>query len=412
MIIELDEFTRVEGIGKAEIVIENGSVKEVRVKILEGPRFFELLTVGRNYWDVPDIEARICAICYASHSIASVRAIEKALGIEVPESVEKLRELALLGEIIESHALHLYLLALPDVYGYPDVISMLSKFGELVKEGLAIKAFGNTIRELIGGREIHGINIKPGGFGRYPTEEELGTIAKHANALVRFAKRIVSVFASQEARGAKVEIPMVTSEYLWGDELIVGNERIQYESLDEVPVQYSFAKHTYYKGKPIFVGALARLLLKGDRLVGESSRLLKAYKDKIESGYVIYNNLAQAIELVYALERVSELASEIASEGIEKGSGEASEDSGEGIGYVEAPRGVLVHHYRIEKGRVVWSNTITPTAFNQGMMERSLLEDAKRMFGREPEDRFKNRLEEIVRAFDPCISCSVHLVRL
>ncbi|AMM53581.1 NAD(P)-dependent hydrogenase/sulfhydrogenase 2 subunit alpha [Pyrococcus kukulkanii] len=412
MIIELDEFTRVEGIGKAEIVVEDGTVKEARVKILEGPRFFEVLTLGRSYWDVPDLEARICAICYVAHSVASVRAIENALGIEVPPTVEKLRELALWGEIIESHALHLYLLALPDIFGYPDAISMIPKHGELIKEGLTIKAFGNTIRELLGGREIHGINIKPGGFGRYPREEELEGIAKHAESLVKFARRIVGIFASQEPRGAKAEIPMVTSEYLWGDDLIVGEDRIQYIELDEVPVNYSFAKHTYYKGKPIFVGALARLLLKEKYIQGEAGRLLDTYKDKIESRYVIYNNLAQAIELVYALERVAELSNKIASEGIEKGIVEPEEKSGEGIGYVEAPRGVLVHHYRIEDGKVVWSNTITPTAFNQGMMELSLLEDAKKMYGSVPEESLKKKLEEIVRAFDPCISCSVHFVKL
>ncbi|WP_048146767.1 NAD(P)-dependent hydrogenase/sulfhydrogenase 2 subunit alpha [Pyrococcus abyssi] len=412
MIIELDEFTRVEGIGKAEIVIENGTVKDARVKILEGPRFFEVLTLGRHYMDVPDLEARICAICYASHSIASVRAIENALGIEVSESVEKLRELALWGEIIESHALHLYLLALPDVYGYPDAISMVSKYGELIKEGLTIKALGNMIRETIAGREIHGINVKPGGFGRYPSERELEKIAKHARALVRFARRIVNIFATQEPRGAKIEVPMVTSEYLWGDELIAGNDRIQYEDIEEVPVPYSFAKHSYYKGKPIFVGALARLLLKGSKLEGEAKRLLDSYKEKIKSGHVIYNNLAQAIELVYALEVASKIAEELISEGIEKSTCEPSEKSGEGIGYVEAPRGVLVHHYRIENERIVWSNTITPTAFNQGMMEKSLLEDARNMFGKESETTLKSKLEEVVRAFDPCISCSVHVVRL
>ncbi|ASJ17123.1 hydrogenase [Thermococcus chitonophagus] len=410
MIIELDEFTRVEGIGKAEIVIEDGTVKEARVKILEGPRFFEVLTLGRSYWDVPDLEARICAICYISHSIASVRAIENALGIEVPSTVEKLRELALWGEIIESHALHLYLLALPDVFGYPDAISMVSRHGELIKEGLTIKALGNTIRELLGGREIHGINIKPGGFGRYPREEELEGIARHARSLVRFARRIVGVFASQDPRGAKVDIPMATEDYLWGSELIIGEDKGQYTELDEVPVSYSFAKHTYYKGKPIFVGALARLLLKD--IHGEAERLLKTYKEKIESKYVIYNNLAQAIELVYALERVAELGEELASEGVEEGLVEPEEKSGEGIGYVEAPRGVLVHHYRIEDGRVVWSNTITPTAFNQGIMELSLLEDARKMYGLLPEDSLKRKLEEVVRAFDPCISCSVHFVKL
>ncbi|AAL81456.1 hydrogenase [Pyrococcus furiosus DSM 3638] len=412
MIIELDEFTRVEGNGKAEIVIENGEVKDARVKIVEGPRFFEILTLGRDYWDVPDLEARICAICYIAHSVASVRAIEKALGIDVPESVEKLRELALWGEIIESHALHLYLLALPDVFGYPDAISMIPRHGELVKEGLTIKAFGNAIRELIGGREIHGINIKPGGFGRYPSEEELEKIAEHSKSLIKFARRIVGIFASQEAGGAVGEVLMATSDYLWGDELIINGERVQYYEVDEVPVGYSFAKHSYYKGNPVFVGALPRLLLKGESIEGEAARMLEEYRDKLESKYVIYNNLAQAIELLYALERVPQLVEEILSEGIERGNGEISQESGEGVGYVEAPRGVLVHHYRIENGKVVWSNTITPTAFNQRLMELSLLEEAKRLYGSESEENMKKRLEVIVRAFDPCISCSVHFVKL
>ncbi|AFK22704.1 NAD(P)-dependent hydrogenase/sulfhydrogenase 2 subunit alpha [Pyrococcus sp. ST04] len=412
MIIELDEFTRVEGVGKAEIVVENGTIKEARVKILEGPRFFEVLTLGRNYWDVPDLEARICAICYLSHSIASVRAIENALKIDVPESVNKLRELGLWGEIIESHSLHLYLLALPDVLGYPDAISMVQRHGEIIKEGLAIKALGNTIREVIGGREIHGINVKPGGFGRYPSEAELENIAKHARSLVRFARRVVGIFASQEPRGAKAETAMTTSEYLWGDELIIEGERIQYEDLEEVPVSYSFAKHTYYKGSPIFVGALARVLLKGIAESGEAERLLREHREKIESRYVIYNNLAQAIELVYALEKVSKICEELLCEGIEKVIVEPEEKEGEGVGYVEAPRGVLVHHYRIEDGKIVWSNTITPTAFNQGIMELSLLEDARRMYGSLPEDSLKAKLEEVIRAFDPCISCSVHFVKM
>lgn len=205
---------------------------------------------------------------------------------------------------------------------------------------------------------------------------------------------------------------MATSDYLWGDELIINGERVQYYEVDEVPVGYSFAKHSYYKGNPVFVGALPRLLLKGESIEGEAARMLEEYRDKLESKYVIYNNLAQAIELLYALERVPQLVEEILSEGIERGNGEISQESGEGVGYVEAPRGVLVHHYRIENGKVVWSNTITPTAFNQRLMELSLLEEAKRLYGSESEENMKKRLEVIVRAFDPCISCSVHFVKL
>ncbi len=414
MIIKLKEFTRVEGSGAAEVVIENGEVKEVRLKILEGPRFFELLTRGRYYYDVPDIEARICAICYSSHSVASVLAIERALGVEVPEEISLLRELALLGELLESHALHLYLLVAPDLFGYSDAIRMVSKHGEIVREGITIKAFGNRIRELIGGREIHGINIKPGGFGRYPDAGELEAIGRESDVLLKSAKRAIELFAGVKPYGCVASHFLATSEYLQGDSLISREEEFQYfDGIEERSLVYSFAKRSLHHGEPFLVGALSRLLLKADMLTPGAKGFFERYREKLETGYVSYNNLAQAIELVYCLERVREITGTLLDRGI-KGENVPVEvnGGGEGIGYVEAPRGVLVHHYRIDRGgKIEYSNVITPTAMNHAMIEASLLEEAKKLHGEADERKVVQRLEETVRAFDPCISCSVHVVR-
>ncbi len=415
MIIELREFTRVEGSGTAEVVIEDGEVKDVRLKIVEGPRFFELLTRGRQYYDVPDLEARICAICYASHSVASVLGIERALNVIVPEEISMLRELALLGELLESHALHLYLLVAPDLFGYPDAIRMASKHGELVREGMALKAFGNRIRELIGGREIHGINIKPGGFGRYPDAQELTEVERESEALLESAEQAAKIFAGVKPYGGVANHFAATDGYLMGDSMISKEGRFQYfERIEEHSPVYSFAKQSLYRGEPFLVGALARLLLKADMLTPRARGLLEQQKEKLETGYTSYNNLAQAIELVYGLERVHEITGTLLDRGI-TGENVPIEvgEGGEGIGYVEAPRGVLVHHYRIDReGKVEYSNIITPTAMNHAMMETSLLEEAKALYAEADEREMVQRLEETVRAFDPCISCSVHVVKL
>ena len=319
MIIETREFTCVEGNGKAEIIIEDGEVKDVRLKIVEGPRFFELLTLGRHYYDVPDLEARICAICYLSHSVASVLGIERAFGVEVPEEIMLLRELGLIGELLESHALHLYLLVAPDPFGYQDAIRMAIKHGELVKERLAIKALGNRIRELIGGREIHGINVKPGGFGRWPGVEDLEVIERESNGLLTLAKRSVRLFNQITPYGAQARHFIATNGYLWGEKLTSDDEGESHytERIEKRSLVYSFAKGSRYKGEPFFVGALPRLLLKGEMLTPEAKGFFEEHKNKLETGYVSYNNLVQVIELVYALERAKEIAKTLLDMGIE-----------------------------------------------------------------------------------------------
>lgn len=413
--VEMRTFTRVEGSGSADIIIENGKVKEVRVRFLEGPRFFELLTLGRNYYDVPDLEARICAICYLSHSIASTVAIERAFEVEVTEEIELLRELGLIGEMIESHSLHLYLLVSPDIFGQPDAINLAKKHWNLVKDGITIMNFGNYIRDLIGGREIHGINIKPGGFGRYPSEKELRFIEKNSAEYIKMSAKILEIFVSQEPFGARSNAKIVTNNYLLGDKLMADDGALfdYHERIEEKSLPYSFAKQSRYKGKIFMVGALSRLLLKNKYLTPTAAEFFDRYKDLLLEGYASRNNLAQAIELIYALEKSGEIARKLLDKGVRANNVLVKPVEGEGIGYVEAPRGVLVHHYRIEEdGKIKYSNIITPTAMNHAFMELSLYEEARNNFGRMDDEKVTRKLEETIRALDPCISCSVHMIKM
>ena len=232
---------------------------------------------------------------------------------------------------------------------------------------------------------------------------------------MRFARRAVRIFASQEPFGAKVKYHVATDEYLVGEELIASDgDSFDYrEKIEERSLSYSFAKQSLYKGEIFMVGALPRLMLKNEKLTPMAKKLFEDHRELLEQGYVSLNNLAQAIELIYALERVKEITKELLDRGIDGENVPIEVQEGEGIGYAEAPRGVLVHHYKIdEKGNIAYSNIITPTAFNHAMMELSLYEEAKRNYGTLDESSFIQRLEETVRAFDPCISCSVHVVKL
>ncbi len=413
--IEIGELTRVEGIGKLEVVLDDGIVKDVKVKLIEGLRFFEVITRGLSFYDVPDIEARICAICYASHSVASCIAIENALGIKVSKETQLLRELLLMGELLESHALHLYFLVSPDLFGAPDVIEVAKKDRELFEEGLSILETGNIIRELLGGRPIHGINIKPGGFSRYPTEDELLVIKNKLEKLLEGKLKILSIIKEMSHMGEIKNCAHIVcmDEYLYGDKILssTGVEAKDYrELLEETSQEYTNAKHITLDGKTVVTGALSRVFLKEDKL----SKMAKELREELllDESYITYNNIAQAVEIVHAIERSLEIIKTLLSRSSKPKEPKLKRESGEGIGYVEAPRGVLVHHYRIEDKNVIYSNIITPTAINQRSMEVATISALQSLKRPIKEHIIRSTAEYVIRAFDPCISCSVHVTNI
>lgn len=423
-VIKIEELTRVEGHGRIEIVIDGETLREVKMPLFEGPRFLEALIETVSYDKVPDIMRRICAICTASHSLASIRAIEKVFDVRITEQTELLRDLLIHGEMIESHALHLFMLALPDYLGFQDVISMASKYPKEVRAALQLKKTGNLVHKVLSGREVHGMNERIGGFSKVPSEDELSDIKKAMEVVKPTAELAVDLFR-------KVDIPTFTDSdntfmaldpgkkygYMGEHVLISDGSRHSIddylELTNEKTMAYSYAKHSFYKGSPFMVGALARILLNNDKLKGTARYQYNENRDLLGSRNTLMNNLAQSIELVQSVDRCIEDIDALLSVGLKDESPiEFEIIAGQGIGAVEAPRGTLYHDYTFnDEGCIHKANVVTPTAQNAANMEKDFRVSIERLIG-EQDGTIVNTIELISRAYDPCISCSVHILKL
>jgi len=421
--ISVEHLARVEGNGGISATIDGKAVIDVKFSIYEGPRLVERLTIGKTPEEDVNIVPRICAICSLSHKYAALRAMENALSVKVSSKVSLFRELMHLGESIESHSLHIYYLALPDYVGFPNVIAMASKFELEVKIALEMKEFGNHIMKTASGRYIHGENPVIGGFGKFPSKEELVWIKNRAIQFMPFVLKTVSLFCELDYPDCPEDDTVYAccnpdhNKYGFaGDEIILSTGEIinqeDYKSLtNEFVVSHSYAKHSLYKGKPYSVGALARVNNLGERLEGETGKMYKKYFNPRWKKNPLFNNAAQALEILYAFERIPEVVNEMMNlpdPAIEK----YTAREGKGTGIVEAPRGLLIHYYEVSKGLVSHTDIITPTAQNTEDIERYCYIAAQKLLETGKEDKIRDRMDLIVRAFDPCISCSAHMAEV
>jgi sulfhydrogenase subunit alpha len=415
-------IARVEGHGRIGIKIKDRHVESVELDILTPPRLFEKLIVGRHFSDVPTIVSRICSICSASHRIVSVMAAESAFGVKVSKEAKLLRELLLHGELLESHGLHLFLLALPDYYGKNSFVELSNEMPEVVSLGFKIKGLGNKIQEVTGGRAIHQITPVVGGMSAVPSKIALELILKTAEPLMEevtgFLKKIPNPEYSSVVE-VKNWVSLSGKEYGYMGEhiLINGTEKVRiddfWKKFNESSLPPSYAKHTLYDNEPFMVGAFPRLLNSGDKLTGEASGLLKHLNlKKNRSPYA--NGLAQGVEIVFSIEKVMEIVGDLLKIGLPDGQGIISGFSpkvGKGVAAVEAPRGLLVHTYVFnDKGYVEDGDITTPTALNLSDMERNFKIMAEALLKETTE--IIPALETLIRAYDPCISCSVHVLNL
>jgi sulfhydrogenase subunit alpha len=423
--IEIEYLPRVEGHGAITVELkESGEVGNVKVDIPEAPRLFEALVRGKTPDEDLNMVPRVCGICSFSHKYAGIRAFEKAMGVTPSEKTVALRTLLHLSETLQSNVLHVFFLSLPDLLGYPNAIEMANDYKDAVLGAMKMKGFANRIMETGSGRFVHGENPVIGGFGRYPKDEELVPLKKISQELIPQAEKAVEMigemeiptFPERETLFMCLNPP--TREYgLVGDTVITSEIKEvpveNYKQLtNERVVSHSFAKRSNYNGKPFTVGAIARINLLGERLQGVAKKYYDKYYGERWKKNPMFNIHAQALEILWTLQAIYPVVDEIIeAEAPEAPIAKRTRATGKGSGAVEAPRGILYHHYEVENGLIKNSDIITPTAQNLDDIEEFIKVAATNLVNAGATDDMRAKLEMVARAFDPCVSCSVHLIK-
>ncbi|HWI65614.1 MAG TPA: Ni/Fe hydrogenase subunit alpha [Symbiobacteriaceae bacterium] len=419
--VNIDYMARVEGEASLVLEIEGDQLKNAILDIYEPPRFFQGFLVGRKYDEVPDIVARICGICPAAHELTAIAALEDAMGIQVSQQVRDLRRLLALAQDIQSHALHIYMLALPDYLGYESAIAMAADHKEAVQRALRLKKLGNDFTALIGGRAVHPVTAVVGGFTRIPTREQMAGMSHRLAIAMEDVEATVELVASLKLPTYTPVEPEHVSLRHPIDYPVNEGRLASTRGLDISPREYrnfitekhvppSHALHSQVVGRGSFLtGPLARLNLNTDRLSNRAKLALK----KIGRRFPDYNPFAsicaRAVELVQFVEDSILL--------IDRYEGRPEPvihqvRAGSGAAFTEAPRGTLYHSYKVDAmGIVEAADIVSPTAHNAANMEKDLRAFAAGLVHL-PEEELRLKCEMMIRNYDPCFSCSAHFLKL
>ncbi|MGO9580426.1 MAG: Ni/Fe hydrogenase subunit alpha [Desulfobaccales bacterium] len=420
-VINVKYLARVEGEGGLNIRIKDGAVTRVQLKIFEPPRFFEAFLRGRNFTEAPDITCRICGICPVAYQMSAVHAMEAALGVAVAGPIRALRRLLYCGEWIESHGLHVFMLHAPDFLGYQDAIQMAQDHPDLVKMGLRLKKVGNDIVSTLAGREIHPINVRVGGFYKTPRKRDLAPLAESLawarEAAIKTVRWVGGFTFPEFERDYEFVALRHGEEYPFNEGRLVSNKGLDIEVRDyekhfkEEQVPHSHALHSNLKGRgSYFAGPLARYNLNFDRLTPLAQEMAR----EAGLGPVCRNPfqsiIVRAVEMLYAVEEASAIIG--AYEKPEMAAAPVTPRAAVGCAATEAPRGLLYHRYRLdEKGVILEAKIVPPTSQNQGTIEADLGQFVAARLTL-PDEKLTWQCEQMVRNYDPCISCATHFLKV
>lgn len=419
--IKVNYLARVEGEGGLYIKTKGDKVIDSKLNIFEPPRFFEAFLRGRHFTEAPDITARICGICPIAYQMSSVHAMEMLCGVKIDGQLRALRRLIYCGEWIESHVLHIYLLHAPDFLGLDDAIQIAKKNPEVVKKALRLKKCGNDIVNLIGGREIHPINVRVGGFYKIPTKNQLNTLVEPlkwaldaAIETTEFVAKLPFPDFEQDYHFVALRHP---DEYPFNEGRIASNKGIdiditQYEEhFIEDHVAHANALHSTTKdGENYLTGPLARYNLNYDRLPDIAKQAANAVKLSHNCFNPFKSIIVRSIETVFACAEALRIISEY--EEPEAAAVEAIPKAGVGYGCTEAPRGILFHRYRVDNNGIIQdAKIVPPTSQNQKTIESDLRHFVEKNINM-PIDKLTWQCEQAVRNYDPCISCATHFLKL
>ncbi|MGZ9275452.1 MAG: Ni/Fe hydrogenase subunit alpha, partial [Nitrospira sp.] len=400
--------------------VKDGTVQDVELRIFEPPRFFEAFLQGRHYSEVPDIVARICGICPVAYQMSAVHAIEQVFGLHVDGALRDLRRLLYCGEWIESHALHVYLLQAPDFLGYDSGIAMAKDHPAVVTRGLRLKKAGNAIMTLLGGRSVHPVSVKVGGFSRVPLRSELNGLKDELLWARDAAIETVRWVADFDYPDFMPDYTYVAlrhpDEYPFNEGQVAVSNGLQISATEfeqhfvEHQVSYSTALHCTLQGTSYLVGPLARLNLNHTQLTPLAKQVMTDRGLSLSLRNPFHGIIARSVEILYALEESLRLIERYEPPPL--AALPVTVRSGTGTACTEAPRGILYHRYQVDGDGVIReAKIVPPTSQNQSRIEQDLRLFMPRLL-QLPDQEVARACERVIRCYDPCISCATHFLNL
>ncbi len=421
--INVEHVTRVEGHGNIVLDVKNGEIKKIEWQISEAPRFFEAMLRGRNYDELRSITSRICGICSIGHSLASLKATEDALGVKISEQTRILRHLAINAENMQSHILHVGYLALPDLLGVSSVFPLVgTKHNDSLLKIVRLHRLSNEMSDLVCGRTIHPIRFVVGGFSAVPSEKQLLGLKKELAEGLEITKEVADVVKSVAGNfpdfERETEYIALTSdrEYALYDGVIASTDtgkHPDYKNYEKIMNEYFVPQSTAFYAKhardSYMVGALARFNLNSKQLHPIAKEVADMFGLKPINYNPFMNNVAQLVEFVHNIEDSVNWIDILVDEGVrDEQPNEVKLKTGRGVGIIEAPRGILIHDYTLnDKGKCTKANCVIPTNQNHANIQKDMEAFVPQIIDK-PEKEIELNLEMLVRAYDPCISCSTH----
>jgi len=423
--INVHHVTRIEGHGNIVLNATDGRIEKLEWQVPEAPRFFEAMVRGRSYEDIQTIVSRICGICSISHSLVATKAVENAIGVEVSEQTDTIRLLMHFSEQFQSHVLHVGYLAAPDFFGVPSVVPLVAKAPDAVKTIIGLHRLANEWSDLIAGRTTHPVTLRPGGMTKVPTEAQLRTLLDRIKKCMADLKVVADVVLSVAGNIPNFERP---TEYISLKQnnpptyTFYHGEIGSTDHADTVPVNawktvaneyvndQSTAKWTKWHRDSYAVGALARFNNNAELLSPTAKAIAKIFGLKKGCCNPYMNTIAQLAEAVHVAETAIQLIDQLLTKGLKQETIRVSPRAGKASGCVEAPRGILFHEYEFDrKGNCVGADVCIPTNQNHANIQKDFEKLVPEILD-ESEDSIRLKLEMLVRAYDPCVSCSTHML--
>lgn len=420
--IEVNHVTRVEGHGSIKVHTQNGKVEDLKLSIIEPNRFFEHFTKDMEPHEVPWIVGRICGICCVGHQLAATKAVESALNLQVSEQTLLLRKLLNESQFLQSHTLHVYFLAVPDFVGVPSVMPLIKSHPEVVKRALSLKKLANDFTAVFGGRTLHPMSNTLRGWRKLPDLEQVERLHKRLLAAVSDLEQTIETVKSLKLPDYERETEYVSlkhpTEYALYDGEIYSSDtgvtvpvRDYRNVTNEFTVAHSTTKWSRWHRDSYMVGALARINNNFDQLRPEAQQAAEAMGLKPPCYNPYMNNVAQVVEIVHCTYNSISMMEQLLRTGLVEEDIRYTAGSGHGFGATEVPRGVLFHEYQFdEKGRCCSANAVIPTSQNINNVERDMKAFVPQMLPTMNKEELTLHLEMLLRAYDPCISCSVHML--